>query len=164
MAENIIIGSRTYSVNLRRSGSNFSLQIDDKKYEGTFSRTRNNGLEISVEDRRSVCYTEKKSDETYVFAGGVNYVLRRQTLRAGPTVAEEQGEDLVLSPITGKMLERKFDNGSKVKEGDVVIVLEAMKMEHRLKSPRDGTISRVTSVDVGGQIKEGEVMFELEEE
>ena len=62
------------------------------------------------------------------------------------------------------MLERKFENGSKVKEGDVVIVLEAMKMEHRLKSPRDGTISRVTSVDVGGQVKEGEIMFELEEE
>ena len=164
MTENIMLGSRSYSVNLRRSGSSFSLQIDDKKYEGTFSRTKNSGLEITVEGRRSFCYAEKKSDETYVFADGVNYVLCRQSLRAGPAVPEEQEEDLVLSPITGKMLERKFENGSGVKEGDVVIVLEAMKMEHRLKSPRDGTISRITSVDVGGQVKEGEIMFELEEE
>ena len=37
-------------------------------------------------------------------------------------------------------------------------------MEHRLKSPRDGIISKITSVQAGGQVKEGEMMFELEEE
>ena len=43
-------------------------------------------------------------------------------------------------------------------------VLEAMKMEHRLKSPRDGIISLITSIEVGEQVKEGEIMFELESE
>jgi len=51
-----------------------------------------------------------------------------------------------------------------VKKGDVIIVLEAMKMEHRLKSPRDGTISKIISIELGGQVKEGEIMFELEGE
>ena len=49
-------------------------------------------------------------------------------------------------------------------KGDVVLVLEAMKMEHRLTAPRDGKISRITEVEVGGQVKEGDFMFELEDE
>ena len=53
-------------------------------------------------------------------------------------------------------------NGDKVSRGDVIVILEAMKMEHRLKAPRDGILSKLTSVAIGGQIKEGELMFELE--
>ena len=49
-------------------------------------------------------------------------------------------------------------------KGDVVLVLEAMKMEHRLTAPRGGKISRMTEVEVGGQVKEGDFMFELEDE
>ena len=69
-----------------------------------------------------------------------------------------------MSPITGKLLDCRSETGDRVKEGDVVIILEAMKMEHRLKSPRDGIISKITSVQAGGQVKEGEMMFELEDE
>ena len=109
-------------------------------------------------------YSEKKSDESYVFADGINYVLRRQSRKVGSVVQDESKEDLVMSPITGKLLDRKVKSGSSVGEGDVIIVLEAMKMEHRLRSPRDGIISRITSTEIGGQVKEGEIMFELENE
>ena len=164
MAETITIGSKSYSVNIRRSGSSFSLQIDGIDYEGEFSRLENGYLEIIIAGRRSIAYSEKKSDEFYVFANGINYVLHRQSHRVGNLAQEELKEDLVLSPITGKLLDRKVENGSSVNEGDVIIVLEAMKMEHRLKSPRDGIISKITSIAVGDQVKEGEIMFELEDE
>ena len=164
MVETITIGSRIYSVNIRRSGSSFSLQIDDSEYNGEFSRLNNGSLEIIIDGRRSIAYSEKKSNVSYVFADGINYVLRRQVHRAGSIIQEEQREDSVLSPITGKLLDQKVESGYSVKKGDVIIVLEAMKMEHRLKSPRDGTISKITSIELGGQVKEGEIMFELEDE
>ena len=62
------------------------------------------------------------------------------------------------------MLDSKANQGSLVSKGDVVLVLEAMKMEHRLTAPRDGKISKITEVEIGGQVKEGDFMFELEEE
>ena len=164
MSETIILGNNSYSVNLRRSGSNFSLRIDDNSYDGEFTRLSNGCLAKVIDGQRHICYSEKKSNETYVLANGVNFVMRRQPRRTGTLVQEEEGEDLVLSPITGKLLDCKSEAGASVKEGDVIIVLEAMKMEHRLKSPRDGIISKITSVQAGGQVKEGEMMFELEEE
>ncbi len=164
MAETVTIGSKSYSVNIRRSGSSFRLQIDDRDYEGEFSWLNNGSLEIIIDGRRSITYSEKKLDDSYVFADGINYVLRRQSQKVGSVVQDEPREDLVMSPITGKLLDRKGENGSSVTEGDVIIVLEAMKMEHRLRSPRDGIISRITSIEIGGQVKEGEIMFELEDE
>ena len=164
MAETVTIGSKSYSVNIRRSGSSFRLQIDDRYYEGEFSRLNNGSLEIIIDDRRSITYSDKKSDESYVFADGINYVLHRQSLKVGSVVQDDPREDLVMSPITGKLLDRKVESSSSVSEGDVIIVLEAMKMEHRLRSPRDGIISRITSIEIGGQVKEGEIMFELEDE
>ena len=164
MSETIILGNNSYSVNLRRSGSNFSLRIDDNSFDGEFIRLSSDCLAIAIDGQRHICYSEKKSNETYVFANGVNFVLRRQPRRTGTPVQEEEGEDLVLSPITGKLLDCRSEEGASVKEGDVVIILEAMKMEHRLKSPRDGIISKITSVQAGEQVKEGEMMFEMEEE
>ncbi|MEC7712468.1 MAG: biotin/lipoyl-containing protein, partial [Candidatus Thermoplasmatota archaeon] len=77
---------------------------------------------------------------------------------------EEVSDDRVLSPITGKLLDNKVAHGSQVSKGDVVLVLEAMKMEHRLTAPRDGKIASITGVEIGGQVKEGDFMFELEDE
>ena len=162
MSETLILGNKSYSANLRRSGSNFKLEIDDDICEGEFTRLGNGSLSIVIDGQRHICYSEKKSNETYVFANGKNFVLLRQPRRTGSPVQEEKAEDLVLSPITGKLLDCRSEAGASVKEGDVVIVLEAMKMEHRLKSPRDGIISKITSVQTGGQVKEGEMMFELE--
>ena len=164
MPETLILGNKSYLTNLRRSGSNFKLEIDEDSFEGEFTRLSNGSLAIVIDGHRYICYSERKSNETYVFANGMNFVLRRQARSTGSPVQEEKAEDLVLSPITGKLLDCRSETGDRVKEGDVVIILEAMKMEHRLKSPRDGIISKITSVKAGGQVKEGEMMFELEDE
>ena len=68
------------------------------------------------------------------------------------------------APMPGKVIDIKVKKGKKVKIGDTLVILEAMKMEHRLTAPRDGKISLMTDVEVGGQVKEGDFMFELEDE
>ena len=90
--------------------------------------------------------------------------FKHSKIRFDSVDQEEISEDRVLSPITGKLLDSKEAKGNSVSKGDVVLVLEAMKMEHRLTAPRDGKISRMTEVEVGGQVKEGDFMFDLEEE
>ena len=109
-------------------------------------------------------FSERNGNEIYVYANGINYVLRKESSNTKQAAVEEENDDIVLSPITGKLLDKKVEDGAKVRKDDVIIVLEAMKMEHRLKAPRDGILSKLTVAEVGSQIKEGEVMFELEGE
>lgn len=55
------------------------------------------------------------------------------------------GSEVITSPMPGTILAVNFASGSKVKRGDVLMVLEAMKMENEIMCPCDGT---VLSVDV----------------
>ena len=164
MAEILTIGSSKHNVKIRRSGSNFTINIDDNLSEGEFSRKSDGRLEIRLNGIRTIAYSERKGNEIYVHLNGNNYFITKKSTRVSSQQSEEVSDDVVLSPITGKLLDKKVEDRTKVSKGDVIIVLEAMKMEHRLISPRDGVLSKLTSVDVGGQVKEGELMFELEDE
>ena len=164
MAEILTIGSSKHTVKLRRTGSNFTVNIDDELSDGEFSRKSDGRLEIRINGVRTIAYSERKGNEIYVHVNGINYFITKKSARVSSQQSEEESDDVVLSPITGKLLDKKVEDGTKVSKGDVIIILEAMKMEHRLMSPRDGVLSKLTSVDVGGQVKEGELMFELEDE
>ena len=158
------IGPNSFMVNLRRSGNNFTIEVDDVVHEGNFTRKIGGAIELVMNDSRTICFSERKGNEIYVFVNGINYVISRESSGIKGVIQEVESEDSVSSPITGKLLDKKVKNGDKVNQGDVVVVLEAMKMEHRLKAPRDGVLSKLTSAEIGGQIKEGELMFELEKE
>jgi biotin carboxyl carrier protein len=67
----------------------------------------------------------------------------------------------VEAPMPGKVLEVKVKAGQAVKAGDVLMIVEAMKMEHPLKAPRDATVAEVKSAP-GDMVKPGRplVLFE----
>ncbi len=66
----------------------------------------------------------------------------------------------VNAPMPGKILAVKTSVGAAVKKGDVVLVLEAMKMENEIVAPQDGTVASV-NVSVGASVESGEVMLTL---
>ena len=162
--DKLSIGSQSYVVKLRRSGSNFTLNVDEETYEGDFSRKNRGLIQINLEGVNSIGFSERKGNEIYVHLNGINYVIRQESTSTKQASFEEESDDVVLSPITGKLLDKKVVEGDKVRKDDVIIILEAMKMEHRLKAPKDGILGKLTSIEIGGQIKEGELMFELEDE
>lgn len=77
---------------------------------------------------------------------------------AAPAVAA--GAVKVNAPMPGKILAVKTSVGAAVKKGDVVLVLEAMKMENEIVAPQDGTVASI-AVSVGASVESGEVMLTL---
>lgn len=62
--------------------------------------------------------------------------------------------------MPGKISKIIFSPGQAVKKGDVLLYLEAMKMEHPIKAKMDGTIE-VVSVVVGGQVNQNQLLIKL---
>jgi len=67
-------------------------------------------------------------------------------------------EGAVTAPMTGKIVKVKVKEGDQVKAGQVLCVIEAMKMENEISAPRAGTIREVNVAD-GTPVNEGETLF-----
>ena len=71
--------------------------------------------------------------------------------------APAAGGETVTSPMPGTILSVNVQNGAAVKKGDVLMVLEAMKMENEIMAPVDGTIASV-NVQKGASDETGAVL------
>ncbi len=67
------------------------------------------------------------------------------------------GSVTVTAPMPGKILAVKANAGQAVKKGEVIMVLEAMKMENDIVAPQDGTIASV-NVGVGDSVESGSTL------
>ena len=70
--------------------------------------------------------------------------------------------DAVTSPMQGTVVKIAVEEGQSVAEGDVVVVIEAMKMEQPLKAHKSGTVTGL-SAEVGATISNGAVICELKD-
>ena len=75
---------------------------------------------------------------------------------AAPKAASGSGET-VSSPMPGTILDVKVAAGQAVKSGDILFILEAMKMENEIFAPCDGTVSSV-AVSKGAAVNPGDVL------
>ncbi|MDQ2908163.1 MAG: ATP-grasp domain-containing protein [Candidatus Eremiobacteraeota bacterium] len=71
------------------------------------------------------------------------------------------GADAVVSPMPGKIVKVAVRPGERVAQRDLLVVLEAMKMEHRIEAARDGTVACV-KVEAGTLVRGGATLVELE--
>ena len=62
-----------------------------------------------------------------------------------PAAAAPAGGEQVTSPMPGTILDIKISQGASVKKGDVLMILEAMKMENEIMAPCGGTIASVSA-------------------
>lgn len=75
------------------------------------------------------------------------------------TSASGKGEP-VNCPLSGTVVNIKVNVGDTVKAGDVIVILEAMKMENDISSPRDGTVASIL-VNKGATVTQGMPLLEL---
>ena len=75
---------------------------------------------------------------------------------AAPVAAAPAGGESVNAPMPGNILDIKVASGAQVKKGDVIIILEAMKMENEIMAPCDGTVNVV--VTKGSAVETGAVL------
>ncbi len=75
---------------------------------------------------------------------------------ASAPVAAPAGGETVSSPMPGNILAVNVQNGASVKKGDVLMVLEAMKMENEIMAPCDGVVSNL--VTKGSTVETGAVL------
>ena len=79
---------------------------------------------------------------------------------AAPKAAGAAGAVTVKAPMPGNILDVKVAAGASVKAGDVLVILEAMKMENEIVAPQDGTVASI-NVNKGDTVNSGDVLVSM---
>ena len=83
-----------------------------------------------------------------------------QAAPAAPVANVPTGGEKVSAPMPGTILDVKVNNGASVKKGDVLMILEAMKMENEIMAPCDGKVTVLTSK--GATVESGTPLCTIE--
>ncbi|MGI8675740.1 MAG: acetyl/propionyl/methylcrotonyl-CoA carboxylase subunit alpha [Nocardioidaceae bacterium] len=91
--------------------------------------------------------------------GGATKPARR---RSGPKAGAAAGGDVLTSPMQGTIVRVAVEDGQEVAAGDLVVVLEAMKMEQPLNAHKAGTVAEL-SAEVGASVASGEALCTIKD-
>jgi len=124
---------------------------------------------MEVDGRPLEAFVEERAGGFEITIGFQRYAISVRPARAGrPAWAEERegwqpaegGEWLVVSPIGGIVVEVRVGKGSAVQEGDILLVIESMKMNNELRAKRGGVVQEVY-VQEGQRVEVGQALLRL---
>lgn len=130
-----IIGQPVYSLLMEGKSHEAFVQQEENVWEVML---KGNMYEVEVEDER-----EKRLRATS--EGGV----------------ADRGEYHLKSPMPGLVVSINVEEGQEVEKGDVLLILESMKMQNELKSPRAGKVSRIR-IKPGESVEQKQTMLSVE--
>ncbi len=123
------------------------------------------GLHVVMLDNRPVeLYLERRGNGVDVTIGRNTYHVQigrgRRAASATRAAATSDGLVRVTAPMTGAVLEVRTEPGAEVQAGDVLVVIESMKMNNELRASVSGTVERV-GARVDAQVQEGDELVAL---
>ncbi len=114
---------------------------------------------LEIEGQRIPVRFLRQGDTVWVQTGGRIYPVRMRV----PTEAAQENQrrdPLIRSPMTGKVIRVPVRPGDRVEEGEVVVTVEAMKMEYHLEAPFDAVVEEVHARE-GDLVDQDQVLVRL---
>ncbi|HZB93245.1 MAG TPA: acetyl/propionyl/methylcrotonyl-CoA carboxylase subunit alpha [Stellaceae bacterium] len=134
-------------------GARYRLDIDGEASEAAARPGADGALALDLDGRRSEATVLRQGDDFWVVTDDGTWRLSYIDPLA-PKAAEAAAGGRLTAPMPGKVAQVLAMSGSTVKRGQPLMVLEAMKMEHTIAAPADGTVERVNYAP-GDLVEEG---------
>lgn len=158
-------GERTREVEIAPLGGNrYRVTVDGLALEVEAEALSDGRLRLLSEGRRVIAEVTLAGERRFVRLGALDFVFDRETSglrRGGGGKAAGQSGSLE-APMPGLVTRVLVAPGDEVKKGQPLVALEAMKMEHLIRAPRDGRVVRVAAT-LGAMVPGGLALVELEE-
>jgi 3-methylcrotonyl-CoA carboxylase alpha subunit len=145
-------GGRVREVRLEREAA----RLDGETVPFRIAEEGAGGEILEVAGRRHRVRTGRQGNRAFVWCDGEAFEFdrARPAERRGP----ERGD--LLAPMPGRVRRVFVEEGQSVARGDLLLLLEAMKMEHGIRSPRDGAVRRILHRE-GELVEAGAALVEV---
>ena len=168
MKLNALIAEYQTDIQIWDEGRRVFAEIDDRRYELEVHESGPNGYLIVSQGRVFDCRVEGRPEsgkEIDVIVGtnscAVTITDPKRLRSATPASAHGDVAARIVTSMPGKVVRVLVALGAQVKAGDGIIVVEAMKMQNEMKSPKAGTVVAL-NVQTGATVNGGDVLAVIE--
>lgn len=157
------LNGKEYTITLKpQPGQVFSLSHEGKTYEVAAEFITEEEILLRVDGRVYNTIVQSNSSGYSVIIGDKKYLVEKKT-----SAVASREEKLrikkreVKISMPGKVVAVLVENGTEVKQGQPVLILEAMKMQNEIKAPQTGKVANL-KVKPGETVEAGSVLFAIE--
>ena len=159
------LGDREYDLEIRRKkGDVYMVRVGDVEHRVDLTEPESGLYSLLVGDDSHEVVVRPTGDLVNVDLAGRRYEVEIQdplTALAAGAGLERTGTQVIRSVMAGRVLEVLVSEGDPVSQGDPLLVIEAMKMENEIRSPKDGQVQRIL-VEPGHVVETGAELVVVE--
>ena len=148
------------AMEITSDGRSYAAAWEGREYRAEVLAASDGRLELSIEGRRLVAYVTFDGQSRWVSVNGRTFRLARRSTASRAGGGHDGSSDLA-APMPGQVRAVNVRPGDRVTKGQVLAVLEAMKMEIRLQAPFDGQVAAVEARP-GQTVEREQVLVRLE--
>jgi biotin carboxyl carrier protein len=161
MIYDVSIDGKTHRVEVVRTNGGWSCKLDDKDVPVNVISAGNGVLSLLLDGKSYEVKRESGPTGAHIWVGSNRYAMevrdpRCLRHRRGAGYAED-GPRKLLAPMPGKVVRVLVEEHAAVEAGQGVVVVEAMKMQNEIKSPKKGMVQKLTAA-VGASVNAGDVL------
>jgi biotin carboxyl carrier protein len=166
MTYDVVVDGKTHHLELTRGDKTWLCKVDDQEIEVDAALTARDVMSVLVGNKAYEIKRERSlRGDLHLVIGSARYAVDVQDPRSlrtrRATGGAEAGPQKITAPMPGKIVRVIVAVGDEVKAGHGVIVMEAMKMQNELKSPKDGKVQKIFTSE-GSTVNPGDTLAVIE--
>jgi len=165
MIYDVRIEGKNYRLQLDRIEGRWACRLDGREISVDAIMARPDVLSILVAGKAYEIKRERSALDTHLWVGSERYLAELRdprSLRSRRSGAEdEKGPRKLLAPMPGRVVRILLKERDQVEAGRGVVVVEAMKMQNEIKSPKNGVVQKIIAAE-GANVNAGDVLAIVE--
>ena len=166
MTYDVVVDGKTHRLELTRGETTWLCKVDAEEIEVDAALTARDILSVLVGGKAYEIKRERSlQGDIHLIIGSARYAVEVQDPRSLRTrraaAGAEAGPQKITAPMPGKIVRVMVSAGDEVKTGQGIIVMEAMKMQNELKSPKDGRVQKILTTE-GSTVNPGDALAVIE--
>jgi biotin carboxyl carrier protein len=164
MTYEVNIDGKNYRLELTRSDGRWDCRLDGHEVVVDAVLARRDVLSVLIGGKAYEIKRERTATDMYLWVGSVRYAVRvrdPRSLRTRQCADDGKGPRKLVAPMPGKVVRVLVQEGAEVEAGEGIVVVEAMKMQNEIKSPKKGVVRKLTTSE-GTNVNSGDVLAIVE--
>jgi len=161
----VTVDGKPHKLELERADKVWKCRLDGREMEVDAVLARPDVLSLIIEGKAYEIKRERTASDLHLWVGSLRFAVEVRDPRSlrGQREASgaESGPKKLVCPMPGKVVRVLVAEKGEVEAGQGVVVVEAMKMQNEIKSPRKGVVQKVLAV-TGASVNAGDVLAIVE--